>query len=161
MQWFLTLLFGWFNPDTLITSAITAWGKAKDVDLEKFRTSATTSDSMVAHILQANVAYGQTKAQYALSVLAWWPFRLILFALLFFPAMHFVMIVLDSSCPQSWGWHVVAGRSVGGCGWLIPSIDPDVRDIYRELLLFFVIAKPADTAISGALALASSYLKRR
>ncbi|MFL9823418.1 hypothetical protein [Rhodoplanes sp. SY1] len=161
MAWLVTLLFRWLDPDTLIRSAIDAWAKAKDVDLEKFRTAATTSDSMVAHIVEANVAHGRTKAQYALSVLAWWPFRLILFGLLFFPAVHFVAIVLDSSCPQAWGLHLVGGRSVGGCGWGVPAIPDTVRDIYRELLLFFVIAKPADTAISGALALASARFGRR
>ena len=156
----LGLLMKWFNPETIINGAINAYMKAKDVDLEKFKSANATTDSMVAHILEANVRYDEIKSQYALSVLNWWPFRLILFALLFFPAVHFVAIVLDSSCPIVWHMHVIGGRNLGGCGWGIPDIDPSVADIYKQLLLFFILAKPADTAISGALTIAQRYLRK-
>lgn len=161
MELLFGLLMKWLSPEKIISGAINAYMKAKDVDLEKFKSENATADHMVANILEANVRFAAVKAQYALGVLNWWPFRLILFALLFFPSLHFIAIVLDSSCPVSWGWHVIAGRSVGGCGLGIPAIPESVFDVYKQMLLFFVLAKPADTAINGALSVVGRYVDRK
>jgi hypothetical protein len=158
MEFIFGLLMKWFDPSKIITGAINAYMKAKDVDLEKFKSANLSTEHVAAAVLQANVQFAQIKANYALSVLNWWPFRVILFALLFFPATHFISIVLDSSCPISWGLGRVPSK--GGCGWGIPSIDPDVKDIYTQLLLFFIIAKPVDTAIAGGMSALQSYLNK-
>jgi hypothetical protein len=159
-QWIFGALMKWLNPESIINGAINAYMKAKDVDLEKFKSSEAGTVQLGAAILDANIKFAQIKASYSLAILNWWPFRVILFALLFFPSMHFVLHVLDSMCPVSWARHLVKGKSVGGCGWGIPDIEPNLFDIYKQLLLFFILAKPVDTAIAGGFSALSSYLNR-
>lgn len=162
MPFIFGLLMKWFDPATIINGAINAYMKAKDVDLEKFRSANLTTDSMVAHIVEANVQYDQIKSQYALAVLQWWPFRLILFVLLAFCATRFALIVTDST----WWWlfgckingvHVMGDR----CSWSIPPIKGVYGGAEMQFLLFFVVAKPIDTAVSGALGVVQRYLTRK
>lgn len=147
-------VFGVFG-DTIVQPLLQAFLKSKDVDLEKFKASSATVTEIAAGVLVANVEFAKIKSAYALAVLQWWPFRVILFALLFFPTLHFVLITLDSSC---WATEL---RPKGGCGWGIPEVPPKYIDIEHQLLLFFVLAKPVDTAVTGALAALRAFLERR
>jgi hypothetical protein len=74
---------------------------------------------------------------------------------LFFPTVHFAMILIDSSC-----WKTAA-HPLGGCGWGIPEVPSKYADIEHSLLLFFVIAKPVDTVISSAAAALMKYLGKK
>jgi hypothetical protein len=113
-------------------------------------------------VLDANVRFAQLKSQYALAVLQWWPFRLILFALLAFCATRFCLIVLDSTWWWLFGCTIDGRHAVGdACSWSIPPIRGAYGNAEMQFLLFFVIAKPVDTAISGALGLVGRYLERR
>src|ERR1051326_8706800 len=73
------------------------WLKAKDVDLEKFRATEIGAVQLGAAVLDANVKFASIKSGYALSVLQWWPFRLILFVLLLFCSVRFCLILIDST----------------------------------------------------------------
>lgn len=161
-----TLLIGifmkWFgSPESIINGAINAYMKAKDVDLEKFKSSTQTAGVAVASILEANIKFANTKAAYATGILQWLPFRIILLALIGIPSLHFCLIVIDSMCPAVWDLKIIRGVSVGSCGWGIPSIPASVFDIYQQMLLFFIIAKPVDTAVSGLVGLIGKYLNRK
>lgn len=147
-------IFGVFG-ETIVQPLLQAFLKSKDVDLEKFKASSTNVTELAAAVLTANVEFAKIKSAYALSILQWWPFRVILFALLFFPTVHFVLITIDSSC-----W-ATAVRPKGGCGWGIPEVPSKYIDIEHQLLLFFVLAKPVDSAINGAMAALRAYLERR
>lgn len=138
------------NPNTILGKALDLWAKSKDVDLEKFKTSVTTSADLAAHIVDANQRFAETQERYATSVLNWWPFRVILFILLFLPATHFGLIVIDSMRPHLFGW-----RPLG-----IPPVPPPYDSIEQQLLLFFVIAKPVDTAVGGLISIVTKYLRR-
>ncbi len=66
---------------------------------------------------------------------------------------------------STWWWLfgcTIGGRHVVGdaCSWSIPPIRGAYGDAEMQFLLFFVIAKPVDTAISGALGLVSRYLEK-
>jgi hypothetical protein len=156
------LLMKWFNPETIINGAINAYMKAKDVDLEKFKSSEITTEAIVGAILTANVQFAQLKAQYALSVLQWWPFRLILFVLISVATMRFSLAAFDST----WWWIfgcTIKGQHVVGdaCSWSFPAILGTFGEAEKQFLLFFIIAKPVDTAVSGGLAAVQKYIDKK
>jgi len=150
-------LFG----DTIVQPLLNVYLKSKDVDLEKFKSANLATEQLAFAVLDANMRFAQAKSQYALAVLQWWPFRLILFLVMAFCAIRFCLIVFDST----WWWLfgcTIDGRHLIGdaCSWSIPPIRGAYGDAEMQFLLFFVIAKPVDTAISGALGLVSRYLDR-
>jgi hypothetical protein len=147
--------------DVIVQPLLQAFLKSKDVDLEKFKTSETSVEHMAVAILDANVRFAQIKAGYALAVLQWWPFRLILFVTLLICTTRFCLIMIDAT----WWWLfgcTIDGKDVFGdaCAWSIPAIKGAYGQAELEYILFFVVAKPVDTAVSGAVGLASRYLRR-
>ena len=138
---------------------INVWLKSKDVDLEKFKATDMASTQLAAAVLDANVRFAAIKSQYAVTVLGWWPFRLILFCLLAFCSVRFILIVIDST----WWWLfgcTINGEHIMGdaCSWSIPPIKGVYGGAEMQFLLFFIIAKPVDTAVSGTVDLVSRYL---
>jgi hypothetical protein len=165
MEWLLSL-FTRGALDAIMGSVVqpflNVWLKSKDVDLEKYKAAEASTEKLAVAILDANVKFAQVKSQYVLSILQWWPFRLVLWIMLAFCATRFCLIVFDST----WWWIFgcsIDGRHVVGdaCSWSIPAIHGTYGAAEFEYILFFVIAKPVDTAISGALGLVSRYLEKR
>ena len=162
MEWLLSF-FTRGALDAIMGSVVqpflNVWLKSKDVDLEKYKAAEASTEHLAVAILDAGVKFAQVKSQYALSILQWWPFRLVLWIILAFCATRFCLIVFDST----WWWIFgcsINGRHVVGdaCSWSIPAIHGTYGAAEFEYILFFVIAKPVDTAISGALGLVSRYL---
>ena len=164
MEWLLSF-FTRGALDAIMGSVVqpflNVWLKSKDVDLEKYKAAEASTEHLAVAILDANVKFAQVKSQYALSILQWWPFRLLLWIILAFCATRFCLIVFNST----WWWIFgcsINGRHVVGdaCSWSIPAIHGTYGAAEFEYILFFVIAKPVDTAISGALGLVSRYLEK-
>jgi hypothetical protein len=148
--------------DTIVKPFMDAWMKKKDVDLDKFKSSLVSTEHLAVAMLDAQVKFAETKSRYAFSVLQWWPFRVILWTVLAICATRFSLIVFDST----WWW--IAGCTINGktvygdaCSWSIPAIKGDYGKAEFQFLLFFIVAKPVDTAVSGALDLVSKYLTRK
>ncbi len=164
-QWLANLVAGGVFKafgDTIVTPVLNAYLKSKDVDLEKFRSAEITTETLAVAVLDANVKFAATKAQYALSVLQWWPFRLVLWAVMAVCSIRFMLAVFDST----WWWVfgcTIDGRAVYGdaCSWSFPAIKGTYAGIEEQILLFFIVAKPVDTAVSGALGLVSKYLAKK
>jgi hypothetical protein len=156
MEWLVALVakgvFAAFG-DTIVKPLLQAFLKSKDVDLEKFKSSEVSTEQLATAVLSANVEFAKVKSAYALSILQWWPFRVILFALLFFPAGHFSMVVIDSSVV----WFFEGRYGI----FKVPAVPEKYLDIEWQLLLFFVIAQPVDRAVTGAVAAVASYLNKR
>ena len=162
MEWLLSF-FTRGALDAIMGSVVqpflNVWLKNKDVDLEKYKAAEASTERLAVAILDANVKFAQVKSQYVLSILQWWPFRLVLWIILAVCATRFCLIVFDST----WWWVFgcsINGRHVVGdaCSWSIPAIHGTYGAAEFEYILFFVIAKPVDTAISGALGLVSRHL---
>lgn len=151
-------LFG----DNVVQPLLNAYLKSKEVDFEKFKSANVATEQLAVAVLDANVRFAQAKSQYALAVLQWWPFRLILFVVMAFCATRFCLIVFDSTWWWLFGCTIDGRHAVGdACSWSIPPMRGAYGDAEMQFLLFFVIAKPVDTAISGALGLVSRYLEGR
>ena len=150
-------LFG----DTIVQPLLNAYLKSKDVDLEKFKSANVATEQLAVAVLDANVRFAQVKSQYALAVLQWWPFRVILWVILAIAATRFCLIMIDSTWWWIFGCTIDSKHVVGdACSWSIPAIHGTYGAAEFEYILFFVIAKPVDTAISGALGLVSRYLEK-
>lgn len=161
-------IFGWLSGGVLdvigksiIMPFIQAWMKSKDVDLEKFKTSNVNTMELAVAMLDANVRFAQLKAQYALAVLQWWPFRALLFILISISVVHYGLAQFDNT------WWFIMGCTKDGvrelgdaCAWNLPSLKGSFGDAEKQFLLFFIIAKPVDTAISGAVDVVGKYLKK-
>ena len=146
---------------SVVQPFLNVWLKSKDVDLEKYKAAEASTEHLAVAILDANVKFAQVKSQYALSILQWWPFRLVLWIILAFCATRFCLIVFDSTWWWIFGCSINGRHAVGdACSWIIPPIQGAYGDAEVQYMLFFVIAKPVDTAISGALGLVSRYLER-
>ena len=151
-------LFG----DTIVQPLLNAYLKSKDVDLEKFKSANVATEQLAVAVLDANVRFAQVKSQYALAVLQWWPFRVILWVILAIAATRFCLIMIDSTWWWIFGCTIGSKHVVGdACSWSIPAIHGTYGAAEFEYILFFVIAKPVDTAVSGALGLVSRYLEGR
>jgi len=164
MGWLLSLLGGTALEaigKTIIMPFLQVWLKSKDVDLEKFKASNIGTTQLAVAVLDANVKFAAIKSDYALSVLQWWPFRVILFVLLGFCASRFCLIVFDSTYWWVWGCTIEGKHVIGdACSWSIPTIKGIYGGAEMQFLLFWVIAKPVDTAVSGAIGIVSKYLKK-
>lgn len=156
MEWLAALVakgvFAAFG-DTIVKPLLQAFLKSKDVDLEKFKAADTSTEQLAVAVLSANVEFAKVKSAYALSILQWWPFRVILFALLFFPTVHFCMVVIDSSIV----WFFEGRYGI----FKVPAVPDKYIEIEWQLLLFFVIAQPVDKAVTGAISAIMSYLSKR
>lgn len=165
MQWLMSsaasAILGVFG-DKFVTPFLNVWLKSKDVDLEKFKASEISNEHLAVAVLDANVKFAAVKSTYALSVLQWWPFRAILFTILLFCSVRFVLIVIDSTWWWLFGCTIDGVHVVGDeCSWSIPAIKGNYGKAEFEYILFFVIAKPVDTAVSGAIGLAGRYLAKK
>lgn len=148
--------------DTIVQPFLNVWLKSKDVDLEKFKSAQVSTEQLAVAVLDANVKFAQIQSSYALAVLQWWPFRVVLWLVLAFCATRFCLIVFDATWWWVWGC-TIGGKPVTGnaCAWGIPAIRGDYGKAEFQFLLFFVVAKPVDTAISGALGVVGRYLEKK
>lgn len=162
MGWLLSVLSGPLVKafgDTLVQPILQAYLASRNVDLEKFKAADASTTQLAVAILDANVKFATVKSQYALAVLQWWPFRVILFLLLAVCATRFCLVLIDST----WWWIFgcsIAGHHASGdvCSWSIPTIKGTYANVEVEFLLFWIIAKPVDTAVTGGINLVSRYL---
>ena len=161
-------VLGWLSGGLLdvigksfVMPFLNVWLKSKDVDLEKFKASSANATELAVAVLDANVKFDQIKAGYALSVLHWWPFRLILFIMLLACSARFTLALVDST----WWWIfgcTIDGRHVVGdaCSWSFPAIHGTYAGAEIQYILFFVLAKPVDTAVSGTIGMVNRYLNK-
>jgi hypothetical protein len=102
-------LFG----DTIVQPILSAYLKSKDVELEKFKGANVSTEHLAIVVLDANVRFAQVKSQYALAVLQWWPFRVILWVILAIAATRFCLIMMDQGRPVA-GHPLVPSLRQGG-----------------------------------------------
>lgn len=149
--------------DVVVQPFLNAYLKSKDVDLDKFKTSELQTTQLATAVLDANVRYAEIKSSYALSILQWWPFRALLFVMVAVATARFALASFDSTWWWIFGCTLDNGRHAVGdaCAWSFPAIKGTFGDAEREFLFAFIIAKPVDTAVSGALAMLSRYLGKK
>jgi hypothetical protein len=165
LSWLFNLLGGGILEGiykTVVQPFLQAYLKTKDVDLEKYKQSSQNTTDLAVAVLDANVRFAETKANYALSVLQWWPFRLLLFVLISVSTVRFCLAAFDST----WWWMfgcTINGKHLFGdvCSWSFPAIRGTFGEAEKQFLLFFIIAKPVDAVVSGGMSAVSKYLSKR
>lgn len=154
----LSIILNWLSGGlvsafgtSIVTPILNAWMQSKNIDLQKLQATDASLTTISAAVLDANVKFAQTQEHYNLTILNWWPFRVLLFAILFFPTLHFCMAIADNSLVfffnEPYGW------------FNVPALKGNFADYEGQAILFFIIAKPVDTAMTGIISLVSKYLK--
>lgn len=143
------VLVGMFK-EAIVGPILQVYLKSKDVDLEKFKAATPSLEHATVAVLDANVKFASIQAGYATSVLQWWPFRLILFMVLAIASIRFSLIMIDATLPKLFNY----------ASWDIDPIKGDYGKAELQFILFFIIAKPVDTAVSGAVNVLSRYLSK-
>jgi|SRR5215472_1771812 len=160
MQWIINMFAGGVFKifgDTIVQPLLQAYLKSKDVDLQKFQAATPALEGAVVAVVEANTRFAEIQSGYALAILHWWPFRLVLWVCLAVAASRFCLILFDST----WWW--VAGCAAGtgdACSWNIPPVKGLYGNAEYQFLLFFVIAKPVDSLVSGGISVLSNYLRK-
>jgi hypothetical protein len=143
----------WFfssNIDALLTGALNIWAKSKDVDLTKFTTSVEATAGLSKVIVDANERFAEKQMSYALTILNWRGFRILLWVMMAVAIMHYALVVVDTALPKIFHY----------ASWDIDPVQGSYAEVTKQLLLFFVIAKPIDTVVGGALNCLSAYLRK-
>lgn len=164
MQWLFNLLGGGILEGlykVIVQPFLQAYLKSKDVDLEKFKVATASSTELAGAVLAANVKFADIKAGYAIQVLQWWPFRLLLFILIGVATARFALASFDSTWWWIFGCEVKGHRVYGDvCSWSLPAIRGTFGDAEYQFLLFFIIAKPVDTLVGGVVSTVGRYLRK-
>lgn len=136
--------------ESIVAPILQAYLKSKDVDLEKFKAATPSLEHAAVAVLDANVKFAAIQSNYVLSVLNWWPFRMILLMVLLISSVRFSLIMIDATLPKMLHY----------ASWDIDPIKGNYGEAELKFILFFIIAKPVDTAVSGAVNVLSRYLSR-
>jgi hypothetical protein len=138
------------NLDKLLEGVLGIWAKSKDVDLTKFTTSTTAVAEVTKTVVEANTKFAETQASYAMTLLNWRGFRILLWVLMAVAVCHYALVVADTALPKVFGYK----------SWDIDPVQGSYAEVTKQLLLFFVLLKPVDTAISGIMMLLGRYLQK-
>lgn len=124
-----------------------------NVELEGFRVGANVDlEAFRAH-LQAQVDNNRLK----LAQNSWWGAKLIIIMAGVPAALHFALVILDSSCPASWGWNIVNDTTVAGCGFKFAKL-PAPYDMYQwAIVQSFFLVMPVQTGVNAL----AQWLNRR
>jgi hypothetical protein len=164
----LATIFSWLGGGilegifkTFVQPFLQAYLKSKDVDLEKFKQSTTSTTELAAAVLSANVRYAEIKSGFIVSILQWWPIRMCFVLLIATSTARFMLACFDST----WWWMfgcMIDGRHVIGdaCSWSFPSMKGAFAEAEKQFLLIFVIAKPVDSVVTNAANAVSRYIRR-
>ena len=165
MGWLFNLLGGGVLEGiykVIVGPFLKAYLKSKDVDLEKHKQASQNTTDLAVAVLDANVKFAGVKAQYAVSVLNWWPFRVLLFVLIGVSVTRFALAEFDSTYWWIYGCTIHGKHMIGDvCSWSFPAIKGTFGEAEKQFLLFFILAKPVDTAVSGAVNMVSGYLAKK
>lgn len=125
---------GTFNK--LLEAVLGYMAKKGDRELEGFKTAAGIDLEATKAYLNAQIENNRLK----LAQQSWWGAKLIILIAGVTSALHFGLIMLDSSCPATWGWNIVNGKARGGCGFGFTAL-PAPYDTYQWAIVqsFFLV----------------------
>ena len=150
----LALLFGVLSAIPGLAGKFFDWqAKKADVELQGFTTAAGVDHEGYKAYLTAQVETNRMK----LVQNSWWGAKLIILVAGIPAAFHFALVMLDSSCPATWEWNVVAGVAKGGCGFKFTAL-PAPYDTYQwAIVQSFFLVMPVQTGVSAV----AQWLNRR
>lgn len=122
------------------------WQAAKaNTELQGFTTGANVDLEGYKAYLSAQVETNRMK----LAQNSWWGAKLIIMVAGIPAAFHFALVILDSSCPATWGWNVVNDVAKGGCGFKFTAL-PAPYDTYQwAIVQSFFLVMPVQTGVSA------------
>jgi|SRR3990167_1249889 len=119
--------------------------KRANVELEGFKIGTGVDLAAFQAHLAAQVEINRMK----LAQNAWWGARLIILIAGVSAAFHFALVMLDSSCPATWGWNIVNGTAKGGCGYKFTALPPPYDTYQWAIIQSFFLVMPVQTGINA------------
>lgn len=150
------------NATTLLKTALDYWAHKSDVNLAEVQAAVPSVEHVAIAALNANVQASAIQADMAKTILND-PFaRFFVGLLIATTVMRFVLIVFDST----WWW--IAGCTIKGvvkygdvCSWNMPAIKGLYGGAEMQILLFWIIAKPVDSAIQGVIGGLNTLIRKK
>lgn len=143
------------NAGGLLKTALDYWAKKQDVELEKLKASLPGTEHVAIAALDANVKAAAIQASLSSKMLDNPIVKYTLGVTVAFVALRFCLITFDSTWWWIRGCVDEQGVRVYGdaCSWNIPAIKGIYAGAEQQFLLFWVVAKPVDSAIRGVMTL--------
>lgn len=117
--------------------------KKLNTELEGFKGAAGVDLAAFQAHLAAQVEVNKLK----LAQQSWWGAKLIILVAGVPAGLHFALVMIDSTCPISWGWGMTEGR--GGCGMGIPKL-PSPYDTFEWVIVqSFFLVMPIQTGVNA------------
>lgn len=158
------------NASGLLKTALDFWAHQTDVNLAEVQAAVPSVEHVAIAALQANTAYANTQADMAKTILNDPLARFFVSCLIGITVMRFCLIVFDST----WWWMVgctitetVKGAATEAkvygdrCSWGIPAIKGLYGGAEMQILLFWIIAKPVDSAIQATMTGVNALIRRK
>lgn len=175
MPVFLTTAFGlvWHlitgNANGLLQTALNYWSHKTDVNLAEVQAALPSAEHVAIAALNANVQASAIQADMAKTILNDPMARFFVGLLIGVTVMRFCLIVFDSTWWWMWGCDpsslipASSAKWVYGekCSWSIPAIRGLYGGAEMQILLFWIIAKPVDSAIQGVMATVNAVIRKK
>lgn len=133
-----TLIFGALKFVPGLAEKFLDWQvKRANVDLQGFTVGANVDLAAYQAYVAAQVETNRMK----LAQNQWWGAKVIILLAGVPAATHFALVMIDSMCPATWHYNLVAGVAKGGCGYGITAL-PAPYATYEWLIVqsFFIVA---------------------
>lgn len=149
------------NATGILQTALNFFAHKEDVDLGKVQATAQPIATVASGILQANAQVAATKATVAVKMLDNPLVKWAVGGVVLLVCLRFGLIVFDSTYWWIGGCVIDGIRTYGdSCSWNIPPIKGIYGGAETEFLLFWVVAKPVDSAVQGVTAVLTSALRK-
>lgn len=157
------------NASGLLKTALDFWAHQTDVNLAEVQAAVPSVEHVAIAALQANTAYANTQADMAKTILNDPLARFFVSCLIGITVVRFCLIVFDSTWWWIWGCDPAmlippsGAKWVYGdkCSWDIPAIKGLYGGAEMQILLFWIIAKPVDSAIQATMTGVNALIRRK
>lgn len=155
----LSLLSG--NAGSILKTALDYWAHKSDVEVTKLQALAPALEQTAVAALNAQVQASAIKADLAKTILNSPWARFFVALLIGIVSVRFALIVFDSTWWSVWGCNYRGAWTYGDkCSWNIAPIKGIYGSAEMEILLFWIVAKPIDSAVQGAMNILTTLVRK-
>lgn len=150
------------NADNLLKTALSFWAKKQDVDLAKLQSTLPSAEHVAIAALNANVAANAQRVEIAKTFLNNPIIRFSIGIVVAIVCVRFILVIFDSTYWWIFGCTLDGEKVLGDqCSWSIPPIKGIYGNAEQQFLLFWVVAKPVDSAVQGVMGVLQKILEKR
>lgn len=150
------------NAPALLQTALNFFAQKTNTDLAEVQAALPSAEHVAIAALNANAQAAAIQADMAKTVLNDPIARFAVGILIAVTAVRFVLIVFDSTYWWVFGCTIDGARIYGDkCAWNIPAIHGIYGGAEMQILLFWIIARPVDSAVQGITSVITNVIKKK